>query len=180
VLRAGFTGTFVGDDACGGRRMRGHVRRRARESEGRNTGARFCVIVVALVATCAVVGCGSGGSQQSAKPTTLAELDKCFKDAGATKATRAGDLAFAAADVARLNYQKEGPVHVAGTDVYEIRSPSDPGYAVFIVAKPDSASPPDVGKAVSDPTSVAGVYFVRGDRPKFQDADACIRPAAGS
>ena len=143
-------------------------------------GARFRVGVVALAAACAGVGCGGSGSQQGSKPTTVAELDKCFKDAGATKATKAGDLAFAAADVARLNYQKEGPVHVAGTDVYEIRSPYDPGYAVFIVTKPDSASPPSVSKAVSDPTSVAGMYFLRGDRPKFQDADACIRPTAGT
>ena len=144
-----------------------------------NLRTRSRLLVVAVIAAGAVAGCGAnGGAQHGARPATLAQLNSCLGNAGAKKAANASDLSFAAADIARLNYATAGSKRVAGTQVYEMLSTYHPGYALFMVAKPGSAQQPSIASAVDDPASVAGMYFIRGDNPDFQAAQACM--GAGS
>jgi len=134
---------------------------------------RFRVAVCAIVvAASGAAGCGGGGGE-STQGSALADLQKCLTDAGATKATSASDLAFATSDASKLHYEKTVPANIAGTTVYETLSTSDPGYAVFVVAQPGSGAA-NYTAALSDPSSVAGVYFIQGERPRFKAAEACI------
>ena len=129
------------------------------------------------MAACALAGCG-GSAAKGSRPASLAQLNACFADAGAGKATKASDLSFAAPDIARVNYANAGSARVAGTNVYVVESTYHPGYALFMVAKPGAPGEPNISTAISDPSSVAGIYFVKGDNPDINAARGCLEPAA--